>query len=332
MDQKTTPQPRRARRWLKRISLGLLLLIACLLAAGLVYQAVGARADTRNFPPPGQLVPVGDTQLHLYCMGSGSPTVILETLSGGTSVSWAWVQPEIARTNRVCSYDRAGRGWSEPGAPPADLWGTAENLHTLLQTAGIEGPYVLVGHSIGGLYVRAFASRYPQEVAGLVLVDSAHPFQFERFPEFAAEQESYNTISQFFPALARLGLFRLMFTTGGEIDFQDLPPRQHDELAAFWSSPEYFLSQRAESLLAPTIYSQAQELPDLGDLQLAVVTAGQSIPAWLSLQDDLAALSSNSIHLTIEEANHASLAFHPEHARQTSQAIMQVVQAFQAGE
>lgn len=173
---RTTPRHTRpVLRWLKRVLVTALLVLSALAVAGTLYQAVGARADARNYPPPGELVSVGSHRLHLHCMGDGSPTVVLEALSGGTSSYWAWVQPEVARTTRVCAYDRAGRGWSDPGVAPADLWGTVGNLHTLLQNAGIEGPYVMVGYSIGGLYARAFTHRYPDEVAALVLLDSAPP-------------------------------------------------------------------------------------------------------------------------------------------------------------
>lgn len=316
-------------RWLKRIVFTLLGLVVFLLVAGLIYQAIGTAADARRFPPPGRLVSVGDYHLHLNCQGTGSPTVILETLAGGVSANWAWVQPELARTTRVCAYDRAGRGWSDPGVPAQDLWGTVSDLHTLLQNAGEVGPYILVGHSIGGLYVRAFAQQYPEETAGIVLVDSAHPEQLVRYPEYDAQREAYLQDLAMFPTLARFGLFRLYFASGGEIDFQDLPPEAHDALAAFWSSPLYFESQRAETALAPTIYSQAQALDSLGDRPLIVISADEN-PAdsdsWEILQSELATLSTITEHLIISDAAHASLAFHPDHASQTSAAILRVVE------
>ncbi len=326
------PAPTAAPRWLKRGAIAVLLVLAVLVIAGTVYQAVGERADARNYPPPGELVSVGPHRLHLHCMGEGSPTVILEALAGGTSSYWAWVQPEVARTTRVCAYDRVGRGWSDPGAAPADLWGTVDNLHTLLQNAGVDGPYVLVGHSIGGLYARGFAHRFADEVAALVLLDSAHPEQLARYPEYQEEQRANSRLTSIFPALARIGLFRLYFATGGEIDFQDLPARQHAEVAALWSSPAYFHNQRAESALAGTLYAQAQELRPLGDLPLMVISAGESRESWATLQAELAALSSRSQHVTVEGATHVSLAFNPEHARETSQGIAEMVEAVRAGE
>jgi pimeloyl-ACP methyl ester carboxylesterase len=323
------PHPGRKCRWIKRIALGLLAALVALVAFGMIYQAIGAAADARRFPPPGELVSVGDYRLHIYCTGEGSPTVVLDTLHGGTSGYWSWVQPELAQITRVCSYDRAGRGWSDHGAKPRDLWGTAEDLHTLLQNAGEEGPYVLVGHSIAGLYVRAFAALYPQETAGMVLVDSVHPEKYIRYPIYRDMDKDWKRLSSVFPALARIGLFRLYFSGGGEIDFQDLPPRQHDELAAFWSTPEYFQNVRAEP--GEETHTQGLDLPDLGDLPLGVVSAGINLPEWMALQAELPKLSTNSLRMTIDGASHASLVFNPDHAQQTSAMIAKVVEAVRLG-
>ena len=322
--------------WMQRILSGLLITLVALSAIGAVYQTVGAQSDKRNFPPPGQLYDVGGYRLHIYCTGpqdSDNPSVILETLSGGTSSYWAWIQPEIAKSTRVCSYDRASRGWSEPSPRPNTLQQTARDLHTLLQKAGIAGPYVLVGHSIGGIYVRKYAADYPNEVVGIVLVDSSHPDQFVRVPQEQVEKDAYLRMSAIFPTLARLGIFRLYFATGGEIDFQDLPPQQHDEVAALSSSPEYFISQRAEAVAEPAIFGEAHNLGGLGNLPLAVVSQGKEPPAyWVKLQDELAALSSNSIHITVADSTHGSLAFNQKHAGETSGAILQVVEAARTGQ
>jgi pimeloyl-ACP methyl ester carboxylesterase len=339
MNTNSSTQTRRPRPrlivWIRRIILGLVITLVALSAIGAVYQAAGARSDQRDFPPPGQLYDVGGYRLHLYCTGpqeTNNPTVILENLSGGTSANWGWIQPEIAKVTRTCSYDRAGWGWSDPGPHPQSLQQTVSDLHTLLEKAGIPGPYVLVGHSIGGIYVRKYAADYPDEVVGIVLVDSSHPDQYVRVPELQSENESYARISAIFPALARLGISRFYFAAGGEIDFGDLPPRQHDEVAAFWSLPEYFISQHAEVVAGPAIFAEAHTLGGLGDLPLAVVSQGMEPPAyWVELQNELPNLSSNSIHVTVKGSTHSSLALNREHAVQTGAAILQVVEAARAG-
>ena len=316
---------------LKRFFIGLLVFLFVLSITGMIYQTAAGEADRRNFPPPGNLIDVGGFKMHIYCDGKGSPTVILETLSGGTSSYWGWVQPEVAQGTRVCVYDRAGRGWSESDPEPMTLERTVRNLHTLLTNARIDGPYVLVGHSIGGIYMRQFAAEYPEEVAGMVLVDAAHPEQFERYPEMLKGNELYMRLSALFPAIARLGINRLYFASGGEFDFGDLSEPQKSELKALWSSPDYFLSQQAENVAAQGIYADGQELGALGNLPLLVVSAGQSPSSWGELQTDLAALSMDSLHLTLENATHVSLTFNPGDAHQVSLAILQVVEAARSG-
>jgi pimeloyl-ACP methyl ester carboxylesterase len=147
-----------------------------------VYQAVATEMDHRAYPPPGEMVDLGGHRLHIDCVGQGSPTVILESGLGTMSDDWANVQPEVAKTTRVCAYDRASAGWSEPGPEPRDPRQIAHELHTLLDNAGIDGPYVLVGQSFGGLYVRMYADQYPQQVKSMVLVDASHPRMWTRLP------------------------------------------------------------------------------------------------------------------------------------------------------
>ncbi|HWY68330.1 MAG TPA: alpha/beta hydrolase [Terriglobales bacterium] len=152
--------------------------IALLVAAGVLFQAIGLRRDERRFPAPGLLVDVGGYRLHLHELGSGSPTVVLESGISASSLNWRRVQTEVAKFARVCSYDRAGLGWSELcdlACTPASL---AKQLHTLLHNAGVAGPYILVGHSFGGLIVQALARLYANEIVGLVLVDPLDPAEW----------------------------------------------------------------------------------------------------------------------------------------------------------
>src|SRR5215204_4876368 len=162
-----------ARRLIRRIGKALLWLVVVLLAlavAGAIYQAIATALAERAYPPPGEMVDVGGYRLHINCLGQGSPTVVLDAGSGGFSAQWVRVQREVSDTTRVCAYDRAGMGWSEMGPDPRDAKQITGELHTLLSKAGIEGPYVLVGHSFGGMYMQTYAARYPDEVAGVALV------------------------------------------------------------------------------------------------------------------------------------------------------------------
>jgi hypothetical protein len=146
-----------------------------------------------------------------------------------------------------------------------------------------------------------------------------------------SKKKTYSQITAFFPALARIGLFRLYFASGGEIDFPDLPAQQHAEVAALWSSPAYFQNSRAEGQMGSAIREQGQELSDLGDIPLVVISAGIHPANWTALQAELPSLSTNSRHITVDEATHGSLAFNPDHAKQTSAAILQVVEAANTG-
>src|SRR5918993_4763941 len=159
-------------RWTKRVLVGIAGLVLVLLLAGVVFQFVVTRIDERRYPAPGELVDVSGYSLHLNCTGEagGAPTVVMDSGLGGTVLDWQRVQPELAKSTRVCTYDRAGMGWSDPGPQPRTSRQIVSELHTLLGNAGIEGPYVLVGHSFGGVNMQLYASRHPDEVAGMVVV------------------------------------------------------------------------------------------------------------------------------------------------------------------
>jgi len=147
-----------------------------LLLLGLSYQAIASAVDASHYPPPGKLVDIGGYRLHINCTGTGSPTVILDAGLGGTSLDWSKVQPAVAHFTRVCSYDRAGYGWSDTGPGPRTSQQIVKELHLLLVHAQVSGPYILVGHSLGGLNMRQYAYRYPGEVAEMVLLNATSSF------------------------------------------------------------------------------------------------------------------------------------------------------------
>ena len=184
---------------------------------------------------PGQLIDVGGHRLHLNCTGSGSPTVVLEPGGGAMSSNLGWITPAVARDTRVCVYDRAGRGWSEPADTPQDGAQIATDLHTLLHRANVPGPYVLAGHSFGGLYVLTFAARYPDEVAGMVLVDSTAPARRRTGrPLDGGSYDGIGRVSALASISARLGLARLF----GQLSDDGLPPRAGDEVRAGTATAE----------------------------------------------------------------------------------------------
>lgn len=315
---------------LKRGFIGVMISIFILSIAGTVYQTAATEADQRNFPPPGNLIDVGGFKMHIHCEGEGSPTVILEAMSGGVSTQWGWIQPEVQKETRVCVYDRAGFGWSESDSEAPTLARTVRNLHTLLVNANIEGPYVMVGHSLGGVYVRQFAAEYPGEVVGIVLIDEANPKQFVKYPELYGDQ--YVRMLNGIQFAARLGVAHLYFALGGEMDFSGLPEPQRSQFKAIWSSPKYFQAQVAELRQARGIWTEALNLKGLSDKPLIVISRGVDLGyEWNDYQADLATLSSHSRHITLDGASHTALVFNQKYAQLVSDAILQVIHVIRGG-
>jgi pimeloyl-ACP methyl ester carboxylesterase len=186
------------------------LFVVVLLVGGVVFDLLATAREQRTFPPVGQLVDGGGYRLHLHCVGSGSPTVVLESGFGMTLHAWALVQPQVARLTRACAYDRPGYGWSDLPRQPRTGGMAADDLHRALQNAGIQAPYVLVGHSMGGGQARLFASRYPHEVAGLVLVATGHEDWRTRNLAAGPEDEATDRVVYLAAALARVRLSRLV--------------------------------------------------------------------------------------------------------------------------
>jgi pimeloyl-ACP methyl ester carboxylesterase len=221
--------------------------VLALASIGGGYQTLGAAADAKAYPMPGQLIDVGGHRLHLNCTGSGTPTVVLEPAAGGMSSNLGWIAPAVARATRVCVYDRAGRGWSEPASTAQDGAQIATDLHTLLQRGHVPGPYVLAGHSFGGLYVLTFAARYPDEVAGMVLVDSTAPAPAANpgtpSPGHGGSNDDMRRVAALVSVSARLGLGRLY----GQSAVGSLPPRSRDEVRASVATPSTFRSTIEET-------------------------------------------------------------------------------------
>ena len=240
----------------------------------------------------------------------------------------AWIAPDVAATTRVCVYDRAGRGWSESAGTPQDGVQVATDLHTLLDRAGEQGPYVLAGHSAGGLYVLNFARLYPDQVAGVALLDSMSPQQYTKIDGWPAFYEMFRRVSAVLPSLSRFGIGHVVYGTA----YGDLPAVARDEQRAFWATPRHSRSVRDEFSQIRTTMTEAQALTTLGDRPLVVLTAEKDAQGgWMAAQDKLAALSTNSVHRILPNADHAMLTEQQATAAQSSQAIRDVVNAIRTG-
>ncbi|SDR89138.1 alpha/beta hydrolase fold [Friedmanniella luteola] len=311
-------------RWVLAAAIAVLVLASI----GAVYGNVARTADRAAFPAPGQLHDVDGHRLHLDCRGEGSPTVVLSNGLGGSSAGWARIMGPVAATARVCAYDRAGQGWSDDVASPRDGVQSAEDLHTLLAVAGEHGPYVLVGHSTGGTVAMTYAARYPDQVVGLVLLDSASPEQFTRLPAYPGQ---YQLLMRrglaLLPTLSRLGLVHLVPGTS------HLPAADAARVDALSAAPRAYRSQRDEISVLPEVFAQAQALSTLGDRPLAVLTASASstgTDGWVGAQDQLAALSTRSVHRTVD-STHEGLLEDVAPAAESVRAITDVVTSARTG-
>ena len=303
---------RRPVRVIRQISLGAAGLLSLALGAGLVYEQWSRWNVARVYPPPGDLVEFDGARSQLHCIGDGSPIVLLEAgLDINGSFSWRRVQPDVAATTRVCAYDRAGILWSEPRQEPRDARRIADELHALLAAASEPPPYVMVGHSLGGLLVRVYARRFKGEVVGFVLVDSAHPLQnwrMARMEMASKEAPPPPLVTKFRPLmtkfLSRTGVTRLTSD----------PPK--DPPLAFARTS--LSAVHAEGQAFVEICAQAAETGKLGDLPLVVLTAGRRFPmsgmsektqnafhdTRFALQAELAMLSTNSDQRVSPGAGH----------------------------
>jgi pimeloyl-ACP methyl ester carboxylesterase len=325
---------RRLRSRSRRLVLYPVLAVLALTSIGGGYETVREALDANAHPMAGQLIDVGGHRMHLRCTGSGSPTVVLQPGGGDFSSAMAWIAPAVARQTRVCVYDRPGRGWSEPSKNAQDGTQVATDLHTLLQRAGVPGPYVLAGHSFGGLYVLAHADRYPDDVAGLVLVDATNPAtKADPAKAKAFDGGSYDAVTDRVSALgamaARVGLTRLV----SAFSYGDLPARQRDELRAGTAAADYASGWIDEFVQSNAAGEEAALLTDFDDKPMVVLTAGAETDATHdAAQNKLAALSTTSSHRTIKGAHHAALIFDQRYAAATTRAVLDVVASVRSGD
>ena len=324
--------------------------LALLLVAGAVYQLIGTWWDRRRFPPPGHLVRFNKRRMHIHVTGEGTPTVVFESGMGASCLSWTQVQPEVAQFSRAVSYDRAGHGWSDPARERRTAQQLAQELHALLDAAGVPGPYVLVGHSFGGYVNLVFANLYRDNVAGMVLVDSIHPAEWENpTPEQLRVIKVGLRYAWIAAWLARLGLVRLclarvargspglawaatsVFGVGvasavqriaGEI--RKLPAPILPIVRALWSQPKNFTSLGQYVAALPVSAAQASAVSSLGDLPLVVLSGDHHAAPYTDWQRDLARLSTRARQVVVSESGHW---IHLDRPELVTRAIREVVTA-----
>ena len=324
-------------RWVGRIILGVAILFLSLALIGAIYESIASARDEKLYKPKDQMVDVDGIQMRLDCRGSGSPTVVLESGAQSYSIHWWKVQDEVAKFTRVCSYDRPGFGWSDP-TPMNSSQQVATLLHATLEAAGERPPYLMVGHSLGGVFVRAFAAEYPDEVVGMVLVDSSHEQQHlgippEFDPFIAVQMDSANKSLPIFQGAATLGLLRITRFIEPNFTYLEVPDDQSESVRAQVYRTNFYGTVKREVELGEICLSQTGELQSLGDMPLIVLSAEQNAreifesyvayepylesPSQLTfaivqdyvgklsaLQDELAALATSGKRIIVKDSGH----------------------------
>jgi pimeloyl-ACP methyl ester carboxylesterase len=280
---------------------------------------------SQGYPPSGRLVDIGGRKLHLHCTGKGNPTVILMAGGGAFSIDWTLVQPRVAEKTRACSYDRAGLGWSDPGPADETVEQTIVDLHALLRAAREEGPYLLVGASIGGIFIEAYQRAYPEEVAGLVFTNSSNRIGISVKGKVGLIWDlSEDDVRSGFPLPPSVKRGPKP-TREGE-PFDRLPPdlqavrlwldvRLWERSDPAKAAPDSLLSWRKE-FLKEFDETDAGKKPPLGDLPVVVLSSGPAATeSGRQTRDGAAALldflSSNTVHLTAMGSGHEIHLYQP---------------------
>lgn len=290
------------RRWTTRVLVGLGSLIVVTALTGAAYESFATRRDLAVTPPPGQLVDIGGYRLHLWCSGNGAPAVILDTGLGGSSAGWHAVQPDVARFTRVCSYDRAGMGYSDPGPSPRTARRIASELAKLLDRSGIAGPVVVVGASIAGFTARVFASDHAERAAGLVLVDASHEADAHEVPRMA----------RLVPFLSTIGVFRIFGVSFGE-SVESLPPsvRRYAQATRFRAAG--YQAAADEIIHIGETVSEVRSSRRKLTIPVVVVTGARGAGEnWRQLQQDLISLSERGCLMIAPQSGHVVSVDQPE--------------------
>ena len=304
----------------------LLFFVAVVFVAGIVYEQMGRRRDRTRIPQIGRSVDIGGRSLNILCSGTGEPPVVFESGGAGPGLGWESFETEVAKFTEACWYDRAGEGWSDPGPFPRTSVAISNDLHELLKRAGVPPPYVFAGASIGGLNSRVYGGLYPHEVAGMVLIDSAHEDELLRAPRFylgrTAPRFLWHPLQLAFRAAAFVGLVRL--TQSSPTQGKDPKQMSRDEItAALRQQPKSFVGNVSAGIVLPESFAEASSVTRLGDFPLIVLTASQSMDfgnpelnreaaayqqVWIhEIQPKLVGLSTHGRQIVVPNANHGSI-------------------------
>lgn len=332
------------RRWVRRILKTVAIVLVLAVVTGVLYEAWARRRAARQYPAPGALVDIGTRRIHLDCRGQGAPVVVFEAgLDTYGSLSWRPIHDSVAATTRTCAYDRAGVMWSDPSPDPRNGVTVAQDLHAALAAANETGPFVLVGHSLGGPYAMTYTKYFPDQVAGLVFVDASHPDQFHRFAEITGKAVE--------PPLGALRVLRALTPTGlprllsGLTRNKSIPDDVNRVLAAYFATSLGPMIDEAGSLSASLV--EAGTIRTLGNRPLVVLTAMQPLDSaglasmqmtaeqgvqfrqvWRTLQIDQASWSTTSRHELFPEAGHYVQIDRPD---AVIRAVRDVVQSIRTG-
>jgi len=304
-------------------------IVAALVAAGAIYQAAGVAADGRRYPPPGRMVDIGGTKLHLMESGAGA-AVIFEAGISATCLNWTQVRGRVAEFARACAYDRAGLGWSDAATSPRTTLAIVSELHELLRAAQIPTPCILVGHSFGGMTALAYAATYPEDIAGLVLVDPLGPGEWLNIsPAHGRMLRLGVRLSKRGAWLARIGIVRAALallmagvrrvpqlfaraSSGrgesvisrlvGEV--RKMPPETWPMVRAHWCQPKSFVAMAAYFESLPASAAEAALLDPPLNLPITVLSASNVPPEQLEERERLVRRSSRGQHIVAHKSGH----------------------------
>jgi len=313
------------RRWLRTVykTAGALSILG---GGGVVLHAILTHREKKRLRPVGRMIEVGGCMMHMLATGDGGPTVILEPGACGYFGVWEWVQQEVGKCTRVVSYDRAGLGFSEKSGGKRDAVSMARELDEMLRSAGERPPYILVGHSFGGLLVMAYAQLFPQNTAGLVLVDPWHPDQIERSPELRKQLRNFRNFFHAAAAASHLGIMRvtdlLSMMTEGLSEYERTRARM------FFVSPHHLKSSARELDAWKETTDQTRSI-HFGDLPVLILSAAEPQVEWVQqfhvMHQEMLGLSARAAHRIIPGVEHLNFITRRENAQHVSRAILEFI-------